>query len=203
MLFPKIQSVVDKMDWNSIPDARKKTLQDMATYIQQKLDSGAAPLLNFICTHNSRRSQFAEIWAQTAAYNFGVYVQCFSGGTETTAFHPNALDSLTRLGFEISMEKDGDNPLYRVRYSEKECAAMFSKTYDHEVNPTSDFAAVMTCSHADENCPVVFGADKRISLSYEDPKFYDNTPLADAFYDVRSFEIGTELFYLFSLIQKP
>ena len=80
---------------------------------------------------------------------------------------------------------------------------MFSKTYDHEVNPTSDFAAVMTCSHADENCPVVFGADKRISLSYEDPKFYDHTPLTDAFYDVRSFEIGTELFYLFSLIQKP
>jgi arsenate reductase len=101
------------------------------------------------------------------------------------------------------MEKDGDNPLYRIRYSEKECAAMFSKIYDHEVNPTADFAAVMTCSHADENCPVVFGADKRISLSYEDPKFYDDTPLADAFYDVRSFEIGTELFYLFSLIQKP
>ncbi|MBW2160612.1 MAG: hypothetical protein JRH14_11750 [Deltaproteobacteria bacterium] len=37
----------------------------------------------------------------------------------------------------------------------------FSKTYDDPGNPAEGFVAVMTCSEADEACPVVSGAALR------------------------------------------
>jgi arsenate reductase len=58
----------------------------------------------------------------------------------------------------------------------------------------------MTCTHADENCPLVAGADVRISLPYDDPKAFDNTPLEAAKYTERVHEIGREILYAFSLV---
>jgi arsenate reductase len=49
----------------------------------------------------------------------------------------------------------------------------FSKKYDDEFNPKSEFAAIMTCSQADGGCPFIAGAEKRIPITYEDP--FDNT----------------------------
>ena len=78
---------------------------------------------------------------------------------------------------------------------------MFSKLFDDKTSPTSGFAAVMTCSHADENCPIVPGCDQRISIRYDDPKKYDDTPLEKVMYDYRSFQIATEMFYVFSQVK--
>ena len=77
----------------------------------------------------------------------------------------------------------------------------FSKTYNHPFNPKGNFAAVMTCSHADENCPFIPGAEERIALTFEDPKEFDGTPLQTTKYLERSMHIATELYYVFSKIK--
>jgi len=157
--------------------------------------------LNFICTHNSRKSQFAQIWAQTAADYFGIPVKCYSGGVEVTAFNPRAVASIERTGFKV-VSKSESNPVYSVYHSENsQPITAFSKLYDDPANPTAHFAAVMTCSHADENCPFIPGTEKRIPLLYDDPKEFDGTPQEAAKYDERSIQVASELFYAFAQIE--
>ncbi len=201
-MFKEIQHVIDKMDFNSISVARKQELDRLIDFIQLRAAQNAPIRLNFICTHNSRRSQFSQVWAQVASEYYDVPVQSYSGGVEVTAFNERAVASLKRFGFEI--DKSGtDNPRYTVRWSEEaQPLVMFSKLYDDVVNPSEHFAAIMTCAHADENCPVVTGCEERIPIRYSDPKAYDDTPQESEMYHSRSFEIATELFYVFSNVSK-
>jgi arsenate reductase (thioredoxin) len=199
-MFIKIQAVIDKMDFNTISESRKNELAILTQFIQEKKDKNLPVLLNFICTHNSRRSQFSQIWGQMASNYFGVSAQSYSGGVEETAFNERAVASLERFGFKMSKEGE-ENPKYFVQWDvNSDPLVMFSKMYDDSINPSWGFAAIMTCSHADENCPIVSGCEKRIPIRYEDPKNFDDTPLESALYDYRSFEIATELFYVFSKI---
>lgn len=201
-LFPEIQILVKKAESNFsfLPEIRLAKLQHFANTI--KLESNKTKLLVFICTHNSRRSQLAQIWAQVAAYYYGVKnIKTYSGGTEATAFNPRAVKALEAVGFNIS--KTGNkNPIYHVKFAEDELAIdCFSKKYDHDANPQRDFIAVMTCSEADENCPVILGAKHKISLPYHDPKLFDDSPLESAKYAERNFEIATEMLYVFNLLK--
>lgn len=185
-----------------IPTARKALLQRFASYIDSRRNEDGTAL-NFICTHNSRRSHLAQIWAATAAYYYGVQkIQTFSGGTEATAFNPRAVAAMKRAGFQIEAG-EGDNPIYSIVFAEDanplQC---FSKVYDHETNPKSKFAAIMTCSDADENCPFIPGVDLRLALTYEDPKLADDTPEETARYDERVRQIGREILYAFSLVNE-
>jgi len=199
-MFHKIQAVIDKMDFNTISESRKNELAILTQFIQEKKDKNLPVLLNFICTHNSRRSQFSQIWGQVASNYFGISAQSYSGGVQETAFNERAVASLERFGFKMSKEGK-ENPKYFVQWDENsDPLVMYSKMYDDSINPSSGFAAIMTCSHADENCPIVSGCEKRIPIRYEDPKNFDDTPLESALYDYRSFEIATELFYVFSKI---
>ena len=157
--------------------------------------------LTFICTHNSRRNQFGQIWAAVAAAHFGIRnIQTFSGGTEETAFNKRAVQAVLRTGMTATGTV-GTNPRYSVRFSD-ELGALdcYSKTFDNPVNPQKGFAAIMTCSDADENCPVVLGATYRARVTYEDPKISDNTALESATYDERCQQIATEMLYLFSKV---
>lgn len=200
MMFTKIQQVLAKMHFSSITEKRKTELQVLIDYLQEKRKADAGILLNFICTHNSRRSQFSQVWAQVAADYYGVQANCFSGGVEITAFNERSVASLERFGFHLQKEGD-ENPKYTVKWNDSgNSLVLFSKLYDDASHPSTGFAAIMTCSHADENCPYVAGCEKRIPIRYEDPKKYDDTPLEAAFYDYRSFEIGTEMMYVFSKI---
>ncbi|MBK8489688.1 MAG: protein-tyrosine-phosphatase [Saprospirales bacterium] len=183
-----------------IPPRRSALLLDFAQYLQ-RVDSRVS--LIFICTHNSRRSHFAQIWASTAAAWYGVEgVETYSGGTEATAFNPRAVAALERAGFQVE-DPGGDNPVYRLTFAaggpSLEC---FSKVYDDAHNPRENFVAVMTCSEADEHCPFIPGTALRIPLTYEDPKEADNTPEETARYDERCRQIARELFFLFSQIKK-
>ena len=199
-MFHKIQAVIDKMDFNTISEIRRNELAVLIHFIQEKKDKNLPVLLNFICTHNSRRSQFSQIWGQMASNYFGISAQSYSGGVQETAFNERAVASLERFGFKMSKEGE-ENPKYFVQWDvNSDPLVMFSKMYDNSINPSSGFAAIMTCSHADENCPIVSGCEKRIPIRYEDPKNFDDTPLESALYDYRSFEIATELFYVFSKI---
>jgi arsenate reductase len=184
-----------------IAEERREILQVLIDYIQSKKDAEAAIRLNFICTHNSRRSQFAQVWAKVASHAFKIEAICLSGGVEVTAFNERAVNSLKRMGFGIT-SSGGENPNYEVEYALRtEKLVMFSKLFDDEVNQVENFAAVMTCDHADENCPFIPGTEKRISVQYVDPKAFDNTPEETERYDERSFQIASEMFYVFSKIQ--
>ncbi|WP_396638369.1 low molecular weight phosphatase family protein [Maribacter sp. R77961] len=203
-LFDKLQDFISLLDVSTISEERLLVLQSLIEFIRGKKDSGQSINLNFVCTHNSRRSHMAQIWAQTMAHYFNVrQVHCYSGGTEATALYPKVAEVLKQAGFDILALSEEVNPIYSIKCgAEVHPIIGFSKTYDHSFNPKGNFAAVMTCSHADENCPFIPGAEKRIALTFEDPKEFDGTPLQTEKYKERSTQIATELFYVFSKINE-
>lgn len=196
-----IQSLISSFD--AIPVERKAILKQLTDFVEGKIKRNETIALIFICTHNSRRSHISQIWAQAAAAYYGIEnVITYSGGTEATAFNPRAAKAMAEAGFRIEATSEGVNPVYKVLFSDdgKEVTA-FSKKYDSESNPQKGFAAIMTCSHADENCPVVLGMEKRISLPYDDPKDFDGTPQESEKYAERVREIGAEILYAFSQVK--
>jgi len=202
-LFPELNKIVSLFDFENIIADRKNTLQPLIDFIQSKVNENLEIRLNFICTHNSRRSHLSQVWAQTAAYYFDVKnVFCYSGGTEATALFPKVSETLKKSGFHIEVLSEGKNPVYAIKFAATESPVIgFSKAYDHVFNPEDDFAAIMTCSQADEGCPFITGAEKRIPVTFEDPKVFDNTPLETEKYEERSLQIATEIFYVFSKIK--
>lgn len=202
-LFPALQSYADSLtfEFEQIPEERREALKKLAAYIKGQKDSGQTVGLTFICTHNSRRSHMGQIWAAAAAAYYGVEdIETYSGGTEATAFNPRAVASLERAGFVIE-NPGGNNPRYLVHMKEGDAGMRcFSKKYDDPANPQKQFAAIMTCSQADAECPFIPGASFRLSLPYNDPKEADNTPEEQSRYDERSRQIGREIMYAFSML---
>ncbi len=196
-----IQSLMN--DFETISSKRKDLLKPLTDFVELKAKTNEKAELIFICTHNSRRSHICQIWTQAAAAYYQINnVVSYSGGTEVTAVNPRAVKALQEAGFNIKRTSEGNNPAYNVRFSDdgREIKA-FSKMYDSPPNPSTGFAAVMTCSQADKNCPVVSGMQKRISLPYDDPKQFDDTDEEAAKYSDRVKEIGSEIFYAFSNIR--
>ena len=201
-LDPKLEQTIKIANELPISSDRKAVLEVLIQYIQKKVDQGEEVNLNFICTHNSRRSQFSQIWAKTAADLYGIPANCYSGGVEVTAFNERAVNSLKRSGFRISCKENGSNPIYLLSYSENsEPILAFSKLYDDPINKAYRFAAVMTCDHADENCPFIPGTEQRIPVRYEDPKAFDDSDIESKKYDERSLQIAAEMLYVFSQVK--
>jgi arsenate reductase (thioredoxin) len=202
-LFPILQQYADSLtfEFEQIPEERRNELKHLAHYIQKQRDSGQTVRLTFICTHNSRRSHMGQIWAAAAAAFYGIAgIETYSGGTETTAFNPRAVAALERAGFLIE-NPGGENPRYLVHLKEGDAGLRcFSKKYNDPSNPSKDFAAVMTCSQADAECPFIPGASFRIPLPYNDPKEADNTPEEQSRYDERVRQIGREMMYVFAML---
>ena len=200
----QLTTTIESISKITISDERKEVLQPLVAYIQNKIENNLTIRLNFICTHNSRRSHLSQIWAQTMAHHFGIKnLFCFSGGTEATAMFPKVGETLTKQGFQIQQLSSENNPVSAVKFDENESAIIcFSKTFDDAFNPTSGFAAIMTCSSADAGCPFIAGAEKRLPIRYDDPKAFDGTELMDAKYAERSIEIASEMYFVFSQIKK-
>jgi len=203
MLHNDLLETVEHLDLDVITDQRKSVLQPLVDYIQTKVSEGLEIRLNFICTHNSRRSHLAQLWARVAAYWFDIgFVSCYSGGTEATTLYTMVKDTLEIQGFEIITLAEGSNPIYAIKHDEDMDAMItFSKIYDHPFNPREGFAAIMTCTDADQNCPVISGVEKRIAISYTDPKMSDGTPEQQQVYANKSLEIASEMFYVFGQIE--
>lgn len=203
-LLPKIKEIALSFSFEEINFDRKNILQPLIDFIQLKIENQEEIRLNFICTHNSRRSHLSQVWAQTAAHYYGIKnVFCYSGGTEATALFPKVAETLENTGFKIQKLSEENNPVYAIKFTENEAPVIgFSKAYDDDFNPASGFAAIMTCSHADDGCPFIAGAEKRIPVTFEDPKAFDNTPQQTEKYQERSLQIATEIFYVFSQIKK-
>lgn len=185
-----------------VPYERKEVLQPLVDYIQNKVNSNEEIRLNFICTHNSRRSHLSQIWAQTMAFQFGIRnIFCYSGGTEATAMFSKVAETLTNQGFEIQKLSEAENPVYALKFDENQHPIIcFSKTYFDDFNPKNNFGAIMTCNNADEGCPMVFGAESRFPIKYDDPKAFDGTALMNEKYAERSLQIASEMFFVFSQI---
>ena len=199
----KINEIIAQLSTENISEERKAILQPLIEFIIFKVLNNEEIRLNFICTHNSRRSHLSQIWAQTMAHHFGVKnVFCYSGGTEATAMFPKVAETLINQGFEILKLSETENPVYAVKFDENEHSIVcFSKKYDHDFNPKSAFVAILTCDSADENCPIVYGAEARFPIKYEDPKKSDGTPEMNETYFNRSLEIATEMKFVFENIK--
>lgn len=204
-MFEPLKNHCDQLvnQFDTIPTVRKELLTKISDYIQSKKDGNLPVNLMYVCTHNSRRSHFGQIWAAVAASYFGVEnIHTFSGGTEATAFNPNAIQALKETGFEISTEELTENPIYKVAFgrNETQFTTCFSKVYDDSFNSSSNFAAIMTCSDAEQNCPFIPGVELRIGATYADPKAFDGTPQQAEKYLERSNQIALECLFVFSKI---
>ena len=201
-LFSGIEKTISTLNPQTISDERKAVLKPLIDFIQSKVTNQQEIRINFICTHNSRRSHLAQVWAQTLAYYFHVKnVLCFSGGTEVTALFPMIVETLQNSGFKVRAISEGHNPVYSIKYADNEHPIIgFSKEIDDDFNPKSEFGAIMTCDSANEACPFVPGAETRIPITFEDPKIFDGTPYQKEKYKEKNLQIASELFYVFSQI---
>jgi arsenate reductase len=199
-----ITSIIQSFAAETVSAERKEILEPLADYIRKRKLKGDTIRLNFICTHNSRRSHLSQIWAQTMAFHFSIKnVFCYSGGTEATAMFPKIAETLSKQGFNILKLSETSNPVYAVKYARDEHPVIcFSKEYSHAYNPYGHYAAVVTCNSADDACPTVIGADARFPVKYDDPKAFDQTDLMDVKYAERSLQIALEMWYVFGQASK-
>lgn len=209
-LYPEVADFLDARvaEFDQIPAGRRAELRQLTDYVAEQRAAAEPARMTFICTHNSRRSHLAQLWAAVGAARYGVEgVETFSGGTEATAFNQRAVAAVRRAGLRIeALSKapskapaEADNPRYEVRFSDSaEPQTAFSKVYDESPNPTAGFCAVMTCTSADRACPTVAGAQLRVALPYEDPKVADNTQGEAAKYDDRCRQIAREMLFVFA-----
>jgi arsenate reductase len=201
-MYKNIENIIQNLSLIEPSPDRMKPLNQLRDYLLAKIEKGEKAQLNFICTHNSRRSQMAQIWTKLLAEFYGVELETYSGGTEVTAFHPNAVAVFERIGLEIKNEKT-ENPHYFISFSEsKKTIEAFSKLYNDSYNPSSNFAAVMTCASADANCPFIPSAEKRIALTYEDPKQFDDSDIAAEAYEACALRIAQEMNYVFKKLKQ-
>lgn len=201
-LFSEIENLIKLLNPDTIPSERKTVLQPLTDFIQLKVSENREIRINFICNHNSRRSHLSQVWAQTMANYFNIKnVFCYSGGTKATVLFPMVAETLQNSGFQINKISKNKNPVYSIKYSNNEHPIIgFSKKLDDDFNPKSEFVAIMTCSQADGGCPFIAGAEKRIPITFEDPKVFDNSSQQAEKYNERSVQIATEMFYVFSQI---
>lgn len=204
MIFKELNKNIEKLvqQFDTIPTARKLQLEQLSAYIQKKYTEKQTPKLIVICTHNSRRSHLGQLWLAVAGNYYDLpKLETFSGGTEATAFHPNAIGAVRRIGFQVSSETQTENPRHAISWQEnQEAYQAFSKRFEDDPNPKEAFCAIMVCTEADEGCPFVSGTDFRIALPFEDPKAFDGTPLEAQKYDERCKQIGTEMLYVLSKV---
>jgi len=205
MIFSPIQHLIEASiaQFDTISEERKALLAQISSYISAQIAKQEPVRLVYICTHNSRRSHYGQIWAGVAAAYYGIpHVETYSGGTEETAFNERAVAASERLGFNIEKTTEGANPIYQVYFADDAApVTAFSKKFDSDANPQIGFCAVMTCNSADKNCPVILGASTRVATPYEDPKAFDGTPEESAMYEARSKQIALETLYVFSLVK--
>lgn len=185
-----------------IDSKRKELLENIAHFIGSELQAGRQVNINFICTHNSRRSQLSQVWSHFATEHFSLRnIQSFSGGTAVTAFHRNTVKTLQEKGFIFEIANSSiENPVYTINYTG--CIKPingFSKRYDslHNQYP---FIAITTCSEADSNCPFIAEAIQRFHLPFKDPKSSDGTPIQAESYLAANRQISGEIHYLFKFL---
>lgn len=194
------ESAVKKI---TISADRKNLLSKIAEQIAKEYTVNELVHLNFICTHNSRRSQLGQVWSFFAAHYFDLNIKSFSGGTEVTAFFRNTVKTLQKAGFTFQLEDfSHQNPKYIISFSGTNDAILgFSKLYNDKVNK-EPYMVITTCDSADQNCPFIPTATYRFHLPFVDPKHSDGTPNQEDIYLQTNRQIAAEMYYIFSDVKK-
>jgi protein-tyrosine-phosphatase len=197
----QLHDLIDRLrsEANKILDDRQVELDELAKNILSLLSKSAEVNVVFICTHNSRRSQLAEIWLRLAIEIMGMNnFKIASGGTEQTAFNHRMIYALEAAGFQIEKMDDSINPKYQQLNAEKRPFGpnMYSKVFDAVLSNTTSSMAVMVCDSAAEACPHVANATLRSELLYKDPKVSDGSESESLVYIEKVEEIGREMLYL-------
>lgn len=184
-------------------DDRKTQLLKIAETITKEYTVKEVVNINFICTHNSRRSQLGQVWSFFAADYFKLNINSFSGGTEVTSFYRNTLKTLQKVGFEFHLvDFCHQNPKYLISFDKTQKSILgFSKRFDDKHNPET-FMAITTCNNADKNCPFIPTANYRFHLPFVDPKFSDGKPEQKETYLKVNKQIAGEVYFIFSEIKK-
>ena len=186
-----------------ISEERIDLLMEIALTICNELQLHKTVNLNFICIHNSRRSQLAQIWANYATTFFNLNnIHCFSGGTIVTSFYRNTVKTLQEVGFNFKILKfSHNNPYYSISYNEcPQPIIAFSKLYNSDCINTP-FIALTTCASANTKCPHISDAIEQFYLPFTDPKNSDNSKLqAEKYLEVNK-QIAGEMHYIFRLVK--
>jgi arsenate reductase (thioredoxin) len=103
------------------------------------------PTILFLCTGNSCRSQMAEGFARHLA---GERAQILSAGIEAHGKNPRAIAAMAEAGIDISDQE--------------------STRLTDEMLAQTDLV-VTVCGHADEHCPVLPAATRRVHWPLPDP----------------------------------
>jgi hypothetical protein len=188
----------------NVPDSTEEKLKEAGTYIINRLNNGQVTSISFVCEHNSRKSHLGQIWTLMATQYYQLdNVKCYSGGTTPTYVNLRIIKALENTGFKIS-EKGiaGKGPLYYLDYGKSSRGfEIFSKRYDHPMNPDTNYLAISLCYNPEECCPISFGADKQLTIPYEDLQTYDNTSLESAKYDEQCRSVARDMFYMMDFVK--
>lgn len=192
-------------EFDKIKDERKENLNILGEYILSNSPGESGIYLLFVCDNNSRRSQFAQVWAQTAAYFYKIdKLKAYSGGLSETAINYRIMESLKQAGFSVTAaEAYSQNPVYLLSIGRKfPDIFIFSKKYDYWNNPSMDFASVY-CSKSEEFSQLkVLGSEQTIELPYEDVKIFDNSFGGAEKNDQVCWEIAREMFYVMDFVHR-
>lgn len=182
---------------------RKIILLKVAETVAKEYTDNKVVNLNFICTHNSRRSQLGQVWAFYAAHYFKLNIHAFSGGTEVTAFYRGTVKTLQSVGFDFKViDFSHQNPKYLISFNGSTDTILgFSKRFDNETNK-EPFIAITTCNNADTNCPFIPTALDRFHLPFVDPKFSDSTSEQAEAYLKTNEQIAAEVSFIFNEVKK-
>lgn len=99
----------------------------------------------FLCTGNSCRSQMAEGWARNLHPDT---IEAYSAGTAPTTLNPRAVQVMAEAGVDIANQE--------------------SKYVDDLAGLEFDYL-ITVCGHADEQCPMLAGAQRRLHVGFDDP----------------------------------
>ena len=185
--------------FDMIDDEHLKSIDQLSDWIAEQSTPNRTLHVLTTCTGNSRRSILSAAMGNLAAAYYGLdNVRFHSGGTVPSAFNRRTIATLKDIGFQIeptgAEAKRGDpmtpNPIYQVRWGTGLETSEYSKLYTDKSNPRTDFAAILVCSEADQECPTVPGASLRVSMTFIDPKYYDDGVFEKRKYAERRDDIG-------------
>lgn len=202
MLNPGLHTYIETLAEIPIREDRKILLNQLGREVKGQYQKQKMVSLVFVCTHNSRRSQFSQVLAKAITLYFELpNIHCYSAGTEATALFPMVAETLESSGFKIERGDGHTNPDYTIHFGEENGEMiLFSKTIEEIPLQKNGFMAIMVCSDAEENCPFIPEATHRFALPFNDPKHFDESPIAAKKYKETCDQIGAELYYLFSKI---
>jgi arsenate reductase len=191
-------------EFAEVPDSTGKRLREAGNYIINRGKDGLDINISFVCEHNSRKSHMGHVWTQMAVQYYGMEnISCYSGGTTPTYVNERIITALGNAGFRISERGiAGYGPKYHLDYgNEAQGIEIFSKRYDHQMNPDTNYLAITLCYNPEECCPIT-GGDLQLTIPYEDMQPFDSTPQEEEMYDKQCRQIARDMFYMIGYVNE-